>query len=184
MQYRMIRHRRRTATTNYKKRTASLKGGMKRVVVRKSNKAITMEVIEYEKDGDKVILNVNSRELKKMGWEPRCNIPTAYLTGMLLAKKATANKSEEFVLDIGLYRPVKGSVIFAAAKGFKDNGANLLGSIEFDAARLSGAHIAKYAGSIDEANYKLRFSSYAKAGFDARSIDKKFETVRKELMNK
>jgi large subunit ribosomal protein L18 len=183
MQYRMIRHRRRSATTNYKKRIAALKGGMRRVVVRKSNKAITMQIVDYEREGDKVIMSVHSSELKASGWEPRCNIPTAYLTGMLLAKKANDKKSE-FILDIGLYRPVKGSVIFAAAKGFQDNGAKLRGTIDFDSARLSGSHIATYAGKAKDDEYKARFSGYVKSGFDVKSMDKKFESIKKELMNK
>lgn len=181
MQYRMIRHRRRSATTNYKKRTAALKGDMKRVVVRKSNRTITMQVIEYDKDGDRIVASANSNELRASGWEPRCNIPTAYLTGLLLASK-TKDKKSDFILDIGLYRPVKGSVVFAAARGFKDSGANLHGTPEFDSARLSGAHIANYAGKI-EGNNAL-FSTYAKSGFDVKNINQKFESVKKELMSK
>jgi large subunit ribosomal protein L18 len=181
--YRKIRHRKRTATTNYRKRRAQLKGDMTRVVVRKSNKAVTMQVVDYEKEGDKVVASVNSRELKSMGWEPRCNIPTAYLTGMLLATKVKDKKSD-FILDIGLYRPVKGSVIFAAAKGFKDNGANLHSGIEFDEKRLSGAHIQSYATEAKEADYKVRFSSYIKSGFDVKGMTQKFESVKKELSSK
>lgn len=181
--YRMIRHRRRNSVTNYRKRIALLKGGMKRVVIRKSNKAISMQVVEYESKGDRIVASANSRELKSMGWEPRCNIPTAYLTGMLLASKVK-DKKEDFALDIGLYRPVKGSVIFAAAKGFKDNGANLHERIEFDNARLIGTHIANYAGSMDEQGVKSRFSAYAKSGFDVKSLDKKFEAVKKGLASK
>jgi large subunit ribosomal protein L18 len=181
--YRMIRHRRRNSTTNYKKRIASLKGETDRLVVRKSNKAITMQIIRYDKDGDKIVASANSRELKEKGWEPRCNIPTAYLTGMLLAQKIK-DKNAQFVLDIGLYRPVKGSVIFAAAKGFKDNGAKLNATIDFDEKRLSGSHIAGYANGIGENNYKSRFSSYIKSGFDAKAIDKKFDSLKKELETK
>ncbi len=95
---------------------------MPRLVVRKSNRAHHMQVIKYEENGDKVVASVNSRELKEMGWEPRCNIPTAYLTGLLLAKKW---KGEGDSLDIGLYKPVKGSVVFAAAKGAQDGGLKL-----------------------------------------------------------
>ncbi len=61
---------------------------MRRVVVRKSNRGISMQVVEYDRSGDKIIASSNSKELKGMGWEPRCNIPTAYLTGMLLGKQA------------------------------------------------------------------------------------------------
>lgn len=181
--HRMIRSRKRTATTNYKKRIAALKSGLNRVVVRKSNRTITMQVIKYEIDGDRVLASVTSRELKTMGWEPRSNIPTAYLTGMLLANKLKDKKSE-YILDIGLYRPVAGSVIFAAAKGFKDNGANLKSGIEFDEKRLSGEHIQSYATNAEEQTYKTQFSAYIKSGFDAKGIKQKFETVKKGIMNK
>ena len=170
--YRMIRRRKRTSATNYKKRKLRLRAASTASVVRKSNRGITMQIVEYGREGDRIVASANSRELKGMGWEPRCNIPTAYLTGMLLASKLK-DKKTEFVLDLGLYRPVKGSVIFAAAKGFKDRGANLRGSIEFDEARLSGSHIANYAAKADEQTYKTRFSSYIKAGFEAKSIDGK-----------
>lgn len=178
--YRMIRHRRIGSKTNYRKRIALLKGGMLRVVVRRSNKSITMQVIEYDGKGDKIVAYANSRELKGKGWEPRCNIPTAYLTGMLLASKLK-DKASDFVLDLGLYRPVKGSVIFAAAKGFKDNGANLHEKIEFDSARLSGKHISGYANSADE---KSKFTGYAKSGFDVKNMEKQFETVKNGLLSK
>lgn len=179
----MIKYRKRTSITNYKKRIAALKSGMNRVIVRKSNRAISMQVIKYEKDGDKVIASANSRELKTNGWEPRCNIPTAYLTGMLLASKLK-DKKLDYILDIGLYRPVKGSVIFAAAKGFQDNGANLHSNIEFDEARISGTHIQEYAGKLEESKYKEQFSSYIKNGFDVKAIKEKFDSIKKEIMSK
>ncbi|MGI0100105.1 MAG: 50S ribosomal protein L18 [Candidatus Micrarchaeaceae archaeon] len=180
---RMIRHRRKTAQTDYKRRVALLKGGTKRLVVRRSNKAITMQIIEYGIEGDRVALSASSRELKALGWEPRCNIPTAYLTGMLLARKAK-DIDCECVLDTGLYRPVKGSVIFAAARGFQDNGAKLRSGIEFDGARLSGSHIAQYAKGASGSDYTKRFSAYEKAGFDVKDIMQKFEAVKKEISNK
>ena len=179
----MIRNRKRTSLTNYKKRIAQLKSNSKRLVVRKSNRAIAMQVIEYERNGDKILASVNSRELKALGWEPRCNIPTAYLTGMLLASKLK-DKAEEYILDIGLYRPVKSSVIFAAAKGFKDNGANLNSNIEFDEKRLSGEHIAKYAADAKDEVYKAQFSDYIKNNFDAKEIIVKFDALKKQIMSK
>ena len=130
--------------TNYKKRIAMLKGGLARVVVRK-NRAINVQIAEYDSTGDKVVASANSKELKAFGWEPRSNIPTAYLTGLLLAKKAKGMKGKELILDIGLYRPMKGSVIFAAAKGTVDGGINIISNIEIDAKRLSGSHIADFS---------------------------------------
>jgi len=179
--YRLIKHRRKSAKTNYKKRVASLKSGMRRVVVRKSNRAIFMQVIEYSKDGDKVLASASSRELDKMDWKPKCNMPTAYLTGLLLAKKV-ADKKTDYILDIGLYRPVKGSVVFAAAKGFKDGGANLHGNIEINESRLKGSHIADYASKAGDEYYKSRFSNYIKSGFNVKSINQIFEEVKKNLL--
>ena len=154
----MIRLRRKISVTNYKKRIAMLKSGLPRVVVRKSNRGISMQVIAYEPDGDKITASASSSELKAMGWEPRSNMPTAYLTGLLLAKKASSMKGMEMVLDIGIYRPVKGSVIFAAAKGAQDGGLKVAGEIEVDEKRISGAH----AGAAARARHSAQSRATAR----------------------
>ena len=179
------RARRKKALTNYKKRIAMLKGGLARVVVRKSNRAINVQIAEYDSVGDKVVTSANSRELKAFGWEPRSNIPTAYLTGLLLAKKAKDMKGKELILDIGLYRPMKGSVIFAAAKGSVDGGINIISSIEIDAKRLSGSHIADYSikGDALAKASKSQFTAYAKAKFDISRMTEKFEEVKKKILS-
>jgi large subunit ribosomal protein L18 len=173
---RMIRRRRRNSTTDYAKRVKELKGGLPRLVVRRSNRAVLTQIIEYSEDGDKVLASANSKELRALGWEPRCNIPTAYLTGLLLSKKWS---KAEAVLDIGLYKPVKGSVIFAAAKGAKDGGMSVRSDIEVDPGRLGGAHIENYAKA-----HKEGFSAYAKAGFDVSAIGAKFEQCKKSIKGK
>lgn len=180
---RMIRSRRKSSVTNYKKRVAMLKGGLPRVVVRRSNRGITMQVVSYEPDGDKINASADSRELKAMGWEPRSNMPTAYLTGLLLAKKASSMNQIAMVLDIGVYRPVRGSVIFAAAKGAQDGGLKVTGEIEIDEKRISGAHIAEFAAKKD-AQSGSQFSSYGEAKFDAARIVEKFDSVKRQLMSK
>lgn len=173
MMYRMVRRRRRTAETDYLRRVKELKGGMPRLVVRKSNRGVIAQVILYEENGDKVAASVNSGELREMGWEPRCNIPTAYLTGLLLAKKWKGQAT----LDIGLYKPVKSSVVFAAAKGAQDGGIKLGANIEIDQARLSGAHIEGYFKTEP-----ARFGAYSKAGFDPAKIKEKFEEAKGRIM--
>ena len=173
MLYRMVRRRRRTAETNYPKRIRELKGGVARLVVRKSNRGILLQVINYEDNGDKVVASATSKDLKKMGWEPRCNLPTAYLTGLLLAKKWKG----EATLDVGLYKPVKGSVVFAAAKGAQDGGLKLGPTIEIDPARLSGEHIEKYSKAVP-----ARFGAYSKAGFDPSQMKVKFEEAKGRIM--
>lgn len=153
--YRAIRKRRRTSLTNYKKRIAMLKSGMQRVIVRRSNRNILMQIVKYEENGDKVVMSVNSKELAKFDWTPKSNTPTAYLTGLMLAKKAKAI-NEEFVLDIGLYKPIKSSVLFAAAKGAVDGGMKIKSNIEFDEKRLSGSHISdKVPAMFENAKKKL-----------------------------
>lgn len=167
--------------TDYRKRVALLKSGLPRVVVRKSNRAITMQVVAYEPNGDKILASASSRELKQFGWEPRANIPTAYLTGMLLAKKAKGMKDKRLILDIGLYRPVKSSVVFAAAKGTQEGGINISANIDFSAERLSGSHIAAFAAKKEAQGSKVQFSDYGKSGFDPARIREKFEEAKKKI---
>jgi len=178
--HRMIRTRRASAVTNYAKRIAGIKSGLARVVVRKSNRGVTMQITTFASEGDKVLASVKSTELKQFGWEPRSNMPTAYLTGMLLAKKANFG-DKECILDIGVARPVKGSVVFAAAKGSKDNGMAIAANLEIDEKRISGNHIAEYA---KEGAGKTQFTGYAKANFDVKKLEEKFEAVKKQLMVK
>lgn len=179
----MVRKRRRLGLTNYRKRIMLLKGGMPRVVVRKSNKSILMQVCEYKEDGDIIQAHVNSKELKELGWQPRRNTPTAYLTGMLLANKAKELKHKEYILDIGLYKPAKASVIFAAAKGAIDNGMNIRGNIEFDEQRISGMHIKSYSELLSKGKEGTQFSKYKKEGFDPSKINDIFNEVKSKLAN-
>ncbi len=175
---RIIRARRSNASTNYAKRIAMLKSGMPRVVVRRSNRQVLVQLIGYKENGDVVLASASSKELKTLGWEPRCNIPTAYLTGMLLAKKAKKLAEKGSILDIGLFRPVQGSVEFAAAKGSKDGGMAVKFNSEFDPNRINGAHIARYAAAKPKG---AQFSLYSKSGFDVAKISEVFEIVKKKI---
>ena len=81
--------RKREGKTNYKKRLKLLLSKKPRLVIRRSLNNISLQIIEYQTNGDKIIVGTNSSELKKMGWTANTgNIPAAYLTGLLLAKKA------------------------------------------------------------------------------------------------
>ena len=178
--YRHIRARRRTAVTNYKKRIALLKSGLPRIVVRKSNRNVILQVVTYGPKGDSVIASAESRELRKLGWPSRANVPTAYLTGLLLAKKGKSSIKDEAVLDIGLYKPVASSVAFAGAKGAADGGIKLLNSIEIDEKRVSGAHIAEYAKATKEGH---QFQEYSKDNVDVSNLSQLFESVKKKILS-
>jgi large subunit ribosomal protein L18 len=135
--------RKRTGKTNYRKRLALLKGRKSRLVVRVTNKNVISQLVDFDKKGDRVLAQVNSRELLKHGWKfSRKNLPAAYLTGFLLGKKASA-KVKEAVLDSGLHTSVKGSRVYACLKGVLDAGINVPHDPEIlpTPERLSGKHI-------------------------------------------
>ena len=179
--FRNTKRRRREALTNYKKRITMLKGGMDRLVVRKSNRGIIAQLVSFDLKGDRILASAYSGELKPMGWQPRANTPTAYLTGFLLAQKSKKLGVEKCILDIGLYKPIKSSVVFSAAKGALDNGMPVIGKIEADEKRISGLHIMAYAKSAKREN---QFSSYKKSGFDVSNMASAFEGAKKKITEK
>ena len=99
---RSIPHRRkREGKTDYRKRLTLLKSRKPRFVVRKSLRSTICQIVKYEVEGDKVVVSVNSSDLKKLGWNFHGgNVPSAYLTGMLCAKKAKEHKISHAVLQV------------------------------------------------------------------------------------
>lgn len=141
--------RRREGKTDYRKRLELLKSGKLRFVVRKSNQAVICQIAEYGHAGDRTLVQAGTFELEKLGWTgPTGNIPAAYLTGMLCAKKAAEKKVREAILDMGLNRATKGNRVFAALKGAIDGGLSIPHSMDVlpPADRLSGKHIPGPAG--------------------------------------
>lgn len=142
--YKLPHKRRKEKKTDYKQRLALLKSNKDRVVIRRTNKHILGQIVKYEKDGDKVVVSVHSSVLKGFGWEKNCgNIPAAYLTGLLLGKKAQEKGVKEGVMDIGLQISSNGSRIYAFLKGVVDSGMKVNHSEEIlpKEDRLKGKHI-------------------------------------------
>jgi large subunit ribosomal protein L18 len=143
-----VRYRRkREGRTDYKKRLELLKGRIDRLVIRKTNTQIILQIVKYQPDGDQVLLTVNSGELKKNGWKHSCkNIPAAYLAGVLLAKRAKQKGLNHVIIDLGLQTPLQGSKLFAAVKGAKEGGLDIPVNEEIYPSpdRIKGEHIAKY----------------------------------------
>ena len=99
--------RKRERRTDYKARLAMLKSDTLRLVVRKSNKHIQVQLINYVDKGDIVLKSAHSRELEKFGWKiSTSNIPAAYLVGLLIGRRA---KGKEAIFDLGLQSPKAGS---------------------------------------------------------------------------
>lgn len=121
-----IRRRRIENKTDYKARLTLLKSGKPRLVVRKTNKYVIVQIVEANVAQDKILVGVTSKDLLSHGWPADKSgslksIPAAYLTGMLLAAKAKKT-IKEGVLDIGMYRNVKGSRLYAVLRGVVDGG--------------------------------------------------------------
>jgi large subunit ribosomal protein L18 len=183
--YKVAFRRRRSNITNYAKRLALVKGTAPRMVVRKSTTGVLVQFLEFSANGDKVVASVHSPSLSQFGWAPRCNSPTAYLCGMLAGKLAAKKGAKEFNLDIGMYTPSKGSLLFAALRGAVDAGlkTNYTEEMITDD-RITGAAIAAYAKSLkssDESKYKKLFSSYLKDGFEPEKMVEKFNAAKSKI---
>jgi len=177
--------RRRRNLTNYRKRLALLKSTKPRMVVRKSNRSILVQFVNYSEKGDITLAAAHSNELKKFGWQSRGNTPTAYLTALLAGKRAKGKKITEFVLDIGLATPSRGALVFSAVKGAIDSGLKTKYEKEMlDAGRIRGEHIAKYAESLKgKPEYEKIFSSYLKGNITPENIPEIFDKVREAVLN-
>lgn len=139
--------------TNYKKRLALLKSNKPRLVVRASLKNILAQIVNFNPDGDKIVVSAHTRELLKLGWKaPTGNIPSAYLVGCLIGKKALSKNIRQAVLDIGLRSSVKSSRCYAVLKGALDAGLEVPCSKEIlpDNNRVAGKHIADYAKTVSK----------------------------------
>ena len=120
--------RRRQYKTNYSKRLVLLKGNCARLVVRKTNKYVILQLVESKNAKDKVRYSVNTKELLKHGWPKNKagslkSIPACYLGGLLLGKKS--EKIKKVILDTGLIPNTKGSRVYAVVKGISDAGIEI-----------------------------------------------------------
>ncbi len=121
--YKAAFRRRKENRTNYAKRLGLVKSGLPRMVVRKSNRYVSVQFIEFDPSGDKTLCTVTGRKLSKLfNWPSKRNVWSAYLAGLCAGREASKKGVTEFVLDSGLHTPSKGSVLFAALKGAVDAG--------------------------------------------------------------
>lgn len=182
--YRVPWRRRREGKTNYYKRLKLILSGKPRLVVRRTNKYVIVQVAEARIEGDRMIAVAHSRELvKRYGWKAGTkNTSAAYLTGFLAALRALKAGVREAVLDIGLASPAPGSRVFAALKGALDAGMDIphsetiLPPIE----RIRGEHIASWATKLSEEDperYKRLFSQYLASGLKPEDLPQHFDEV-------
>lgn len=159
MPKRMHFSRRRKGITNYRKRLALLKSGVPRAVVRLTNSKIMIQITNFSIKGDRVLASATSNDLESMGWKnSKKNIPAAYLSGMLAAKRALKAGVSSAVLDIGRITPTSGGRAFATLKGLVDGGLDVPHSEKLypDESRISGGHISdKISKEIEKITKKI-----------------------------
>ncbi len=139
--------RRLQGKTNYRKRLKLLLSKKPRLVTRKTLNYMGAQIIKFSSKGDTTIASVSSKELRKLGWNFSCDtVPAAYLTGLLIGKKAKDKKIQEAILDLGTYPSTKGSRLYALVKGALDAGLNVPSNKEVfpDENRISGKHLAQF----------------------------------------
>jgi len=178
--------RRRNKKTDYKKRLALLKSEKVRVVVKRSLNYIHIQFIKYEKQGDKIILEETSKNLKKYGWQGhKANLPSAYLTGLMAGFAALKKGVSEAVLDLGLNTSIKGNAIYAAVIGIKDSGVKIPMNKEVPRERIEGKHISEYAKKMkqnDQEKFNKQFSDYIKAGFEPEKLNEHFVQIKNKIL--
>jgi len=178
--YKVPYRRRREGKTNYRKRLKLLLSRKPRLVVRITNTRVIAQIIEYHPDGDRVLIGIDSSMLTKYGWKGDLNnTPAAYLTGLLIGKKALEKGINEAVLDIGLHTPAKGSRVFAVLRGAVEAGLKVPHSPEIlpDDSRIKGEHIASY--------YEMRpelFTEYERRGLKPTDLPKHVEEVKDAIL--
>lgn len=163
-----------TGKTDYRKRISLLKSGKIRLVIRRSLKNVWAQLVEFNLDGDKVLLSAHSNELKKYGWKlAKRNIPSAYLVGLLLGTKAKQKNIKEAIADLGFNRTLKGSLIYAVIKGAVDGGLNVPHSKDIYPSedRIKGKHIVDYYNKNKEVFTK----------HNPENILKEFEEVKSKI---
>ncbi|MFX0198172.1 MAG: 50S ribosomal protein L18 [Candidatus Hodarchaeota archaeon] len=189
--YRVQFRRKREKKTNYYLRRKLLESREPRLIIRGSNKHMTVQVITAHPEGDRTVAAANTIQLvRDFDWKAgTCNLPAAYLTGLLLGLRAQKKNIKQAVLDVGFQAVVYGSRIFASLKGIVDSGLHVAhNEIVFPSEeRIRGEHIASYSELLQESEedmekHEHQFSNYKKRGLSPGNIPKHFEQTKRKIL--
>jgi large subunit ribosomal protein L18 len=150
-----------------------------RLVVRITNRRVIAQIIEYSPEGDRVLVSIDSTKLRDLGYKGDLNnTPAAYLTGILIGKKALQKGIQSAVLDIGLKTPSKGSRVFAVLRGAVESGLDVPHSEEVfpDDSRVRGEHIAEYYERTGG------FGEYEKRGIKPSELPDHVDEIKSRIM--
>ncbi len=188
--YRVPFRRRREGRTDYSLRKRLVSKKELRLVIRKSLKHISIQLVEAKVDGDRVLAYATTKDLMEYGWKGGTgNLSAAYLVGFLLGKRALVKGFKTAVLDLNGYSITKGNRLFSALKGAIDAGMEIPHGEDIfpDEGRIKGGHIAKYAELLQRENpikYQSQFSKYIGAGLPPENIVKHFQEVKETITKK
>jgi len=152
--------RRRNGKPDYRRRLRMLRGGIPSAVVRVSNTQVTCQLVEFGRDGDRVLASITGKGIAdKYGWPSDASgksVPACYVAGYALAKSAMADGHDEAILDIGLAASSSGSRVFAALRGMVDAGLDVPHGegVLPDDDRINGTHIDESVAAAVEAAKK------------------------------
>jgi large subunit ribosomal protein L18 len=162
--------RRREGRTDYYARGKLLLSEHPRMVVRRTNREIIIQLLVPDSPGDRTLVVAYSRDLAGYGYSgARSNTPAAYLTGVLFGARCRKAGYPRAILDIGLRRASPGSRVFAALKGAVAAGLAVPHSADVlpDDSRVRGEHIAAFAPQ--------------KAGEMAKNVDQVAKAILAEV---
>jgi len=122
--------RRRENKTDYSRRIKLLKGGVPRLVFRKSNRYLSAQYIESSEARDIIMTGMTSKNLKKYGWPEEFkgslkSTPAAYLLGLAIGKKIIKEDLKTPIVDFGMIRSLKKNNVFAFLKGVLNAGVKI-----------------------------------------------------------
>lgn len=139
-------NRRIRGQTDYIQRLKLLKSNLTRVVIRKSNKNMLVQFVDYLESGDKILSSAKSNDLKKLGFTLNTgNLSGAYLTGFLAGKRVLKKGlSNDCIVDFGLQKSFYGSKLYAAVMGVVDSGVKVkVSDVVFPSSnRVNGEHLS------------------------------------------
>jgi len=188
--YKVPRRRRREGKTNYYKRYKMVLSRKIRLVVRRTNKYVEAKLVKFDPKGDITLASAHSIELmKKYGWKGSGkSLPAAYLTGLLIGLRAREKGIEEAIVDLGLFRSIKGSRLYAIVKGALDAGLKVPVSEDVlpPEERIRGEHIASYAKKLKEEDpekFRRFFSQLLARGLDPADLPSHFDFVKQRIMS-
>ncbi|MDD1707392.1 MAG: 50S ribosomal protein L18 [Methanoregulaceae archaeon] len=162
--------RRKEGKTDYYRRAKLVVSDRPRMVVRKTNRQVIVQLVSAAIEGDQTLVMASSSELQGYGFTGSISsTPAAYLTGMLFAVRALNADHQRAILDIGLHRATPGSRVFAALKGAVIAGLDVPHGEEVlpDDSRVKGEHIAGYAPE--------------RAGNIVQNVEATIDAIMKEL---